>query len=152
MLTRASFAYLLSLLPGVNLGADSLRRALFDFGTRAKLQDDERRALRIIRGAAEHDLHWAERPLLQSTLNRAVQHEALKRGIGEAALRHQFRTGADPETSAEIISEALRTLATDKIAEEDLRAAKKRIRDLEEELRAARSGANEATAQSTRRS
>jgi hypothetical protein len=37
---------------------------------------------------------------------------------------------------------ALQSLATDKIAEEKLNAAKKRIRDLEEELRATRSAAS----------
>jgi hypothetical protein len=61
------------------------------------------------------------------------------RSNSEAAVQD----GGRSRTSAEIISEALRSLATDKITEEELKSAKKRIRALEEALHAARSTATE---------
>jgi hypothetical protein len=144
VLTRASFAYLLSLVPGIKLGADSLRRALFEFGGRAKLPDDERRALRIIRGAEAHDLHWAERDLLQAELNKSIQREARKLGVTEDGLRNRFTTGADPDISAELVSDALRSLAKQTMTEKELSAAKDRIRELEEQLIVARAAPNKA--------
>lgn len=134
VLNRASLAYLLSLVPGVKLGADSLRRALFDFGIRAKFPDDEHRALRIIRGAEAHDLHWAERDLLQAQLNKSIQIEAGKRGIREESLRQQFIAGTDPNLSAELVSNALQSLAKDTITERQLQEAKNKIKRLEEQL------------------
>jgi hypothetical protein len=144
VLTRGSFAYLLSLVPGTKLGADSLRRALFDFGRRAKLQDDERRALRIIRGAEAHDLHWAERHLLQAQLNGAFQIEAKKLGVSAEAVKKRFTAGTDPAVSAEIVSGALRSLAKSTMTEQELSEANRRIRELEEQLSIARTAAKKA--------
>ncbi|HYM77526.1 MAG TPA: hypothetical protein VE377_16260 [Candidatus Dormibacteraeota bacterium] len=138
VLSRASFAYLLSLVPNVRLGADSLRRALFEFGMRAKLPDTQRRALRMIKGAG-FELHWAGRPLLQQQLNRSIHVEARKRGITDEAISKRIATGSDPTTSAEIISDALRSLASDTVTEKELQLTKKRVQELEAELRVARS-------------
>ena len=138
VLTRGSFAYLLSMVPGIQLGADSLRRALFEFGAQVKLEDDERRALRIIRGSEAHDLHWAERELLQLQLNKAMQSEASRLGISRDTLKKKFITGSDPAISAELMANALRLMATDTMQEKEFQKAKNRIKELEEQLRIAR--------------
>src|SRR5262249_31545312 len=51
LLSIGALTYLLSSIPDAGLGADSLRRALFEFGTSAQLKDPERRALRVIRAS-----------------------------------------------------------------------------------------------------
>ena len=56
VISLAAFSYLLSLLPGVELGAGTLRRALFEFGEMAHLADTERLALRVIRAQGEFNI------------------------------------------------------------------------------------------------
>jgi hypothetical protein len=103
-----------------------------------KLEDDERRALRIIRGSEAHDLHWAERELLQLQLNKAMQSEASRLGISRDILKKKFITGFDPAISAELMANALRLMATDTMQEKEFQKAKNRIKELEEQLRIAR--------------
>ncbi|MGA2714854.1 MAG: hypothetical protein ABSG41_17270 [Bryobacteraceae bacterium] len=44
-----ALAYMMSLVPGIGMGAGTLRQALFDFGETARLSDVQRLALRVIK-------------------------------------------------------------------------------------------------------
>lgn len=131
LLSIAALSYLLARIPDAALGADSLRRALFEFGGGAGLRDAERRALRIIRATGEFDIPWAGRILLQQQLGNSIKSEASKRGVHEEQLRRQLATGAEPKTSARLISEALRNMAVETKAAEELAEANRQIDKLE---------------------
>src|SRR5262249_27860715 len=119
VITLGAFSYLLSSVPEAGLGADSLRRALFEFGRSAGLNDVARRALRIIKGTEMYDIPWAERGLLQHTLSANLRSEAEKRGISSERLRRTLEEGEDPKTSARLIAQSLKDLAIhDRVAED----------------------------------
>jgi predicted nucleic acid-binding protein len=134
VLPRAGFAYLLSLVSDTHLSADTLRRSLFEFGKGARLNDADRRALRIIRSSGAYDLPWADRDLLKDQLTSAIHREAQKLGVTDQQLRTSVSSGASPESSAKVIVEALRNMAQGTIAEERLQGAERRITELEAEL------------------
>ncbi len=119
LISIGALSYLLSTVPDAGLGADSLRRALFEFGTGARLSDPGRRALRIIRATESYDIPWAERELLQVKLTAAIRSEAEKRGMPEASLRTRLASGEEPKVGAQLIAETLQEMAIkDKTSEE----------------------------------
>jgi len=134
VLPRAGFAYLLSIVSDTHLSADTLRRSLFEFGKGARLNDAQRRALRIIRSSGAYDLPWADRDVLKDQLSAAIHREAQKLGVADKQLRATISSGASPESSAKVIAEALRSMAKGTIAEEQLQEAEHRIAQLEADL------------------
>jgi hypothetical protein len=134
LLSIAALSYLLARIPDAGLGADSLRRALFEFGGGAGLRDAERRAMRIIRATDEYDIPWAERGLLQQQLKTVIKSEASKRGIEEEELRKKLESGAEPKTTAKLISEALRNLVIEGKTKEELTEAQRKIDRLEKQM------------------
>jgi hypothetical protein len=116
------------------LGADSLRRALFEFGGSAHLKDPERRALRIIRATEAYDIPWAERRLLEANLTAAIRSEAEKRGIHEERLRAKLASGEDPKMAAQLIAESLRNMAIKDNTSEELVEAQRKIDHLQTKI------------------
>lgn len=116
------------------MGADSLRRALFEFGRSAQLRDPERRALRIIRATESYDVPWAERKLLEANLTTAIRSDAEKRGMTEESLRARLASGAEPKASATLIAESLKNMAIREKSGEALLEAKLKISALEEKV------------------
>jgi hypothetical protein len=129
-----ALSYLLSSIPDVTLGADSLRRALFEFGRSARLNDPERRALRIIRATEAYDIPWAERQQLQANLSGAIRSEAEKRGIREEQLRNTVGSGAEPKTGAKLIADALREMAIKDKTSDELTEAQQKISQLQTKI------------------
>jgi hypothetical protein len=134
VLSRGGFAYLLSMIPTAQLGVDSLRRALFDFGRTGKLRDTERRALRLIKSAGDRDISWAERRLLSSQLKKSMQEEASRLGVSPEQINNSIKTGENAETVARVIVDALTNLSKDQKDVEKLKAAERRIVELQAEL------------------
>lgn len=100
----------------------------------AKLTDAERRALRIIRSSGAYDLPWADRQLLQNQLTSAIHREAAILGLSDRRVRALVLNGTEPATSAKVMADALRNLATSTVDEERIREAERRILQLETEL------------------
>jgi hypothetical protein len=136
-LPRASFAYLLSMIPDAQLGVDSLRRALFDYGSARKLHGVEQRALRIIKSSGVYDIPWAERPLLATQLKKSMKEEASRLGITPKQISESVQSGTQPETSARVIIDAVAKLAKDPSETKKLREAERKIVELEIKLGAA---------------
>lgn len=129
-----ALSFLLSNIPDVSLGADSLRRALFEFGSSARLNDPERRALRVIRATEAYDIPWAERQLLEANLSAAIRSEAEKRGIREEQFRSTLGSGSEPKTGAKLIADALREMAIKDKTSDQLTEAQQRIGQLESKI------------------
>lgn len=134
LLSIGAFSYLLATTPDAGLGADSLRRALFDFGRAAQLKDTERRALRIIRATDAYDIPWAGRGLLESNLTAAIRSEAEKLGMKEEQIRAKFVSGTEPKVSAQLIADSLREIAIKDRTSEELADAKRRIDNLQTQI------------------
>ncbi len=131
---KRAFSYLLSAIPQVSLGAGTLRRALFEFGSHGRLMSNGVRALRLLRSTGEVDLPWAERFTLQRELWQGVKREADRRGITPREMDRQFMDGRSPETTAKLIVEAVQQLVVPTKTQEELAQAKRRIVELEAKL------------------
>ena len=134
VLSKAGFTYLLSMISEIQVGADTLRRALFEFGKAAKLTDVQRRALRIIRSSGAFDLPWADRGLLQTQISLSIHKEAAKLGVTDQWLKSKISSSTAPESSAKVIADALRNMAKGTVNEEQLQRAQQRILQLETDL------------------
>jgi hypothetical protein len=134
LLSIGALSYLLSSIPDVSLGADSLRRALFEFGRSARLTDPQRRGLRIIRATEAYDVPWAQRELLESNLSTAIRSEAEKRGIGQAQLRAMVGSGAEPKIGAKLIADSLTQMAIKDKTSDQLKEAQHKINQLQTKI------------------
>ena len=134
VLDKRSFSYLLATIPQVSLGADTLRRALFNFGSHGRLKSDGVRAMRLIRSTSEVDLPWAERFTLRKELSRCIRREADRRGVSKRELEQEFVNGSSPENSAKLIVEAIQELAIPTNTQKQLDDARRRIQELEIQL------------------
>lgn len=134
VLNKRAFSYLLSTVPRVSLGADTLRRALFTFGSYGRLRSDGTKALRLIRASSEVDVPWAERFTLRQELSRVIRREADRRGMSKRELTDDFVEGGLGESAATIIAESIRNLAIPSNTEKELAAARRRIAELESQV------------------
>ncbi len=134
VMSLGAFSFLFAMLPGVELGAGSLRRALFEFGQTAHLPDTERLALRVIRGHGDIDIPWARRGTLLAELEESIHSEARKLDVDPRALQRQFTSGDESARPAEIILDALKNMAVKDTKTQDLEEAQRRVRVLESEV------------------
>jgi hypothetical protein len=152
VLNKRSFSYILASIPQVSLGADTLRRALFTFGSNGRLKSDGMRAMRLIRATDEVELPWAERFTLRQELSRCLKREADRRGITKKEMEKVFTSGSSPESSAKLIVEAIQELAVPTDTKKELEKAQKKIQELEIRLAEASRPQNPVPARSARRS
>ena len=61
VISPAALSYLLSLIPGVNLGLSTLRRALFDYRDSGRLPDTQRLALKVLKSSEMYTIPWAQK-------------------------------------------------------------------------------------------
>lgn len=134
VLHKRAFAYLLASIPQASLGADTLRRALFEFGAHAHLKSSGRKALRLIRASQAYDLPWAERLTLQRQLSLVIREEAAKRGRSRSEVSQELKNGSNPETSAMLIVKSIQNLGIPSAIAVELEEAKRRVKALELEI------------------
>jgi len=131
----AALSYIISMVPDSGMSADTLRRALFEFGGAARLRDTGRRALRVIRATEEYDIPWGTRTLLQHELNRGIRREAEKLGVDKEVLQQRVDAGESDEIATSVISDALKQLAMKTALAEQLGKAEAKISKLEAALK-----------------
>jgi hypothetical protein len=135
VLSLGAASYLLSLVPEAGLGLASLRHALFEFGENAKLADDQRIALRIIKGQDEYDLPWAKRGMLQQKLGDAITKEAQRRGISPDEVQRRVTQPVEgDELPVQLILDCVKAMSIEGTTEAELNKAKRKIEQLEQEI------------------
>jgi predicted nucleic acid-binding protein len=130
-----AFSYLLSLVPSINLGISTLRRALFEFRDSGRLADTQKLALKVLKATEAYDLGWAERGTLERYLEESLQREADSTGQKVDTVRQKFVSGDESVRPAQLIFEALKEMAVSDKREEELLLAKKKIAELEDEIK-----------------
>lgn len=131
---RRAFGYLLASIPQASLGADTLRRALFDFGSHGRLRSHDRKALRIIRATGVYDMPWAERVTLRHMLANAIKVEADRRGLKRNDIQNDIVRDINPERTAAVIVDAVQRMAVQHSVQIELEASKRTIKELEQKL------------------
>jgi len=135
VISPAALSYLLSLIPGVNLGISTLRRALFEFRDSGRLPDTQRLALKVLKSSGVYDIPWATRVTLEDHLNSELRKEADRVGEKVETVRDRFEAGDPSIHPAQIILDAVSDMAVNDKREEELRAARRRINELEDQVR-----------------
>ena len=135
VISPAALSYLLSLIPGVNLGISTLRRALFEFRDSGRLADTQRLALRVLKSSDIYDIPWATRGTLEEHLNGVLRKEADKFGQKVEVVRDRFKAGDESLQPAQLILEAVKNMAGTDKKDEQLRAAQRRISELQEQIK-----------------
>jgi hypothetical protein len=133
-MSPAALTYLLSLIPSVNLGLSTLRRALFEYKDSGRLADTQRLALRVLRATDLYNVAWATRGTLAEHLDQNLRKEADRMGERPDKVRERFEAGDSSVNPAQLILQAVREMAVSDKREEELRAAERRIADLEAEI------------------
>lgn len=134
VMTLGAFSYLLSMLPDVEFGAGTLRRALFEFGETAHLPDTERVALRVIKGYGDIDLPWARRRTLQDHLQGVLHSEATARDQDIKTVQKQFVEGRESLRPTQILVDALQRMALQDGRSQELEKARRTITLLQSEV------------------
>jgi hypothetical protein len=135
VLNKRSFTYLLSTVPQVSFGAGTLRRALFGFGSHGHLKSDGVHAMRLIRSTSEINLPWADRFTFRKELRRSMMSEANRRGVSNKEMTRQFMEGNSPDTTAQIVVEAIQQLAVPTKTQKELEEARRMIQQLQGKIR-----------------
>src|SRR5207244_200883 len=134
-ISPGAFSYLLSLIPGVNLGLSTLRRALFDYRDSGRLADTQRLALKVLKSSGLYDIPWATRGTLEEHLNSKLRKEADKAGQKVDVVKKKFVAGDPSINSAQLLLDAIKDMAANDKREQELLAAQQRIAELEDQLR-----------------
>jgi len=135
VISPAAFSYLLSLVPGINLGLSTLRRALFDFRDSGRLADTQRLALKGLKSSGLYEIPWATRGTLEEHLNSKLRQEADKLGQKVDVVRRKFATGDSSINSAQLILDAVKDMAVNDKREKELAEAQRRIAELEDQVK-----------------
>lgn len=135
VISPGAFSYLLSLVPGINLGLSTLRRALFDFRDSGRLADTQRLALKVLKSSGLYDVPWATRGTLEEHLNSKLRQEADKVGEKVEVVRRKFTAGDSSINPAQLILDAVKDMAVNDKREKELAAAQRRIGELEDQIR-----------------
>jgi hypothetical protein len=92
-------------------------------------------ALKVLKATEAYDLGWAERGTLERYLEESLQREADSTGQKVDTVRQKFVSGDESVRPAQLIFEALKEMAVSDKREEELLLAKKKIAELEDEIK-----------------
>jgi hypothetical protein len=134
VISPAALSYLLSLIPGVNLGLSTLRRALFEFRDSGRLPDVQRLALKVLKSTGVYDVAWATRGTLRDHLHSELRSEANKAGQRVEVTKDRFVSGDPTLNPAQVLLNAMKNMAIGDKHEQELIAARKKINELEAEI------------------
>ncbi len=135
VISPGALSYLLSLVPGINLGLSTHRRALFDFRDSGRLADTQRLALKVLKSSGLYDIPWATRGTLEEHLNSKLRQEADKAGEKVEVIRKKFVAGDSSINSAQLILDAVKDMAVSDKREKEIAEAQKRIAELEDQVK-----------------
>jgi hypothetical protein len=126
----SAIAYLLSLVPGVNMSFDVLRRVLFDTGFPVKPVGLERFVLQMVQGSEEYFVPYAKRGSMVVNAREQIRQIAAQRGEDPNEVENKILR-KDKEIKEEIAP--MIAAAVDKIA---ISKSQRRIWELEEKIKA----------------
>lgn len=141
VLSVPAASYMLSLTPGRPLGLSALRAFLFDSKWQERLSDFQLLALRVVKRSSSFKMNWAKRGALLRELRRSVESEARERTPRNTATRdavesveREWTESGGRDGLSKALAKALDEVAVPMAMESELDAARKRIKELEEEL------------------
>jgi hypothetical protein len=132
VLYAPAVAWMLSLVPGVRLGAGTLRALLFDADFPVHLDVLERTALRVLHASEEYKMHLSRRGTLRAAMRDQIHKRAQQEGkltdevVGELCSQAPEGKEALAEVLAGAVDEIARSQSERRIAE--LEAQIKRLR------------------------
>jgi hypothetical protein len=135
VLSVASLAYLLSLVPGAHISLVGLRKLLFDTRFHEHVTALERRALRVLHNSQEFSLPFARRARLDHEMMNRIKKVAEERGTKLRVVFEEFdaRSEESSRLFAEIVRDSVDSITRSESEKEILRLQAENAR-LREEL------------------
>jgi hypothetical protein len=131
VLTIGLATYLLTFIPGVNVGLSALRILLFDSGAKGHTDKLLKMAMRIVGRSGEYNLPWAKRGRLDHNLGQAIKGLASEKGVSEKQVHEDLLSNVDQESTLSVLAKAIDATVPETKTEKKLL---KRIAELEDEL------------------
>jgi len=127
-----ALAYLLTMIPGVNMNLGSLKGLLFDIGYTRKIRGLDRIALKMIQASEEYFMPFARRATLRKRLDEQIGKTATELGIAKAKAAEKLERGhLGKESTTHILAESVDQVVQSK--------SEKRIQELQREIKHLRS-------------
>ncbi|MFC1792819.1 hypothetical protein ACFL3Q_04460 [Planctomycetota bacterium] len=124
----SAIAYLLTLIPGVNMNMGTLKGLLFNPTYARKIRGIDRTALRMIQASEEYMMPFSRRLTLHRQLTEKIQEVATQLGKPPTEVTKQFECGTlDMDSTAHIVARAIDDIVQSK--------SEKTIHRLEQEIK-----------------
>jgi len=114
VLQVGAIGFLLSLIPGVRMGLNSLAKILFDPGFADRLAPLERLALRVIHQSKQYSLPWARRGTMKREMRNKIGDMARQKGVSKGEIEREVM--AEDESARETFTEIV-AKSVDKLVE-----------------------------------
>ncbi len=138
VISLAEASSLLSLVPDVSLGANSLKHLLFDDVFRSNIKQIEKLALLVIKDSKHHDLPWAKKKLLSEELTKVIIKESQMRGIDPKDFENRLLSEETSEDTINVLSQAIDQMPIINKVERQLSSAQQELEKKEKENEALR--------------
>lgn len=132
--------YMLSLVPEVSIGLTAMKSLLFDERVTRFSSDLERTVLRVLAKSEDVDMPWAKRGTLMREIRSRLINDAIRAGQGKnkqvdiAEIERNVVSGKSNKLAAQVVEEAIRSLALDTRTEKKNLQLQKTISQLESEI------------------
>lgn len=138
-----AIAWLLSLVPGVNLSVGVLRGVMFDMGFREHMSSFDLTVMRAVQASQQYEMHWSRRNTLQRAVRNHIERIATSRGQAPRVIRQEIMSETDVgrQTLAEAVAEAMDETALS-LSEHRVAELQSRVLELEHALSEARARGN----------
>ena len=124
----SAVAYLLTLIPGVNMNMGTLKGLLFNPVYAQKIRGLDLVALRMIQASEEYMMPFSRRPTLRRKLSDKINQIATQLGQKPVEVAKEFERGTlDEDSTTHIVADAIDSLVLSK--------SERKIRSLEQEIR-----------------
>ena len=135
VMTLAAISWLLALIPGVHLDAGTLRILLFSDIASESLGNLELVAMRVLKASREHSMHISRRGTLKRKMWENLSGLATQLGEKPNQVESELLSGGEENNMmlAEVVANAVDDFSRSQ-SEGEIRALKRRIAQLENEL------------------
>ena len=124
-----ALGFLLTLVPGVQIGLDSLAKILFDVGLAEHLAPVDQLTLRVLHASTEYSLPWSRRGTLKLEVRNRIGELAVQRGLKRTVIEKELLH--DDEGSRALLADIVAD-SVDRLAKS---ASEKQVDRLEAQVR-----------------
>ncbi|MFB3895624.1 MAG: hypothetical protein ACE14V_04900 [bacterium] len=134
VISTAAVGCLLTLVPGVHMGLETLKGVLFDVGLAERLNPLQRNAYKLIAASGEFSLPISRRVTLNRELVSRLVQDAKASGQTVEKMKNRVLKSEDPEYSAKVIADTLDKMAVTTESQKEMYNLRNQVKELQQQL------------------